>query len=365
MILYFYFARKFAFILTGMFGIFLLLFGMLDLMEVLRRFSSTDIGFLETLILTSLRVPQGLYGVIPLIVILSTLALFLNLARTNELVITRGSGRSAMRSLISPVLVAMTLGLLAITVFNPIVAATSKQYESLVQGLQNKDTSVLSVSREGLWLRQGTENGQTVIRATRANLDGTELFNVTFLGFTYDGVQEYRIEAESARLVSGSWVATNVKQWQFTESINPEKNAIKLDSLEIPSDLTVEEIRNSFGAPSSIPIWELPAFINRLEYAGFSARRHRVWLQTELAQPLFLAAMVIIGAGFTMRPTRFGRTGIMVLLAIAMGFAIYFIRNLAQILGENGQIPILLSAWAPPIAAILLALGLVLHMEDG
>lgn len=365
MTLYFYFARKFTFILAGMFGIFLLLFGMLDMMEVLRRFSGLKIGFFEIVTLTALRVPQGMYGVIPLIVILSTLALFLNLARTNELVITRGSGRSAMRSLISPVLVAMALGLLAITVFNPIVAATSKQYEAMVQKLQKQDTSVLSVSREGLWLRQGTENGQTVIRATRANLDGTELFNVTFLGFSNDGMPEYRIEAESALLSPGAWVATNVKEWRFTDGINPEKTATRLSRVEISSDLTVEEIRNSFGAPSSIPIWELPAFINRLEYAGFSARRHRVWLQTELAQPLFLAAMVMIGAGFTMRHTRFGRTGVMVLLAVAMGFAIYFIRNLAQILGENGQIPILLAAWAPPIAAILLALGLVLHMEDG
>lgn len=48
-----------------------------------------------------------------------------------------------------------------------------------------------------------------------------------------------------------------------------------------------------------------------------------------------------------------------------MGFGVYFIRNFAQILGENGQIPILLAAWAPPIAAILLPLGILLHLEDG
>jgi len=365
MTLYFYFARKFALMLVGMSAVFLLLYGLLDMMEVLRKFGGDDVGFLGILALTALKLPQGMYGIIPLIVILSTLALFLNLARTNELVITRGSGRSALRSLISPVIVAMILGVLAITVLNPIVAATSKQYESFVQKLQNQEVSVLSVSREGLWLRQGTENGQTVIRATQANLDGTELSNVTFLGFSNQGVQEYRLEAETARLTPGAWIATNVKEWRFTETINPEKNAITLATKVIPSDLTVEEIRDGFGAPSSIPIWELPAFINRLEYAGFSARRHRVWMQTELAQPLFLAAMVMIGAGFTMRHTRFGHTGVMVLLAVALGFTIYFIRNLAQILGENAQIPVLLAAWAPPVAAILLALGLVLHMEHG
>lgn len=44
---------------------------------------------------------------------------------------------------------------------------------------------------------------------------------------------------------------------------------------------------------------------------------------------------------------------------------IFFLRNFAQVLGENGQIPILIAAWIPPVAAIMLALGLLLHLEDG
>ena len=34
-------------------------------------------------------------------------------------------------------------------------------------------------------------------------------------------------------------------------------------------------------------------------------------------------------------------------------------------MGENGQLQPLLAAWVPPVAAVLLALGLVLQMEDG
>ena len=66
-----------------------------------------------------------------------------------------------------------------------------------------------------------------------------------------------------------------------------------------------------------------------------------------------------------MRHTRFGGTGVAVLCAVLLGFGLYFIRSFAQILGENGQIPILLAAWAPPVASVLLALGLLLHAEDG
>jgi len=60
-----------------------------------------------------------------------------------------------------------------------------------------------------------------------------------------------------------------------------------------------------------------------------------------------------------------GRTGPMALAAILFGFGFYFIRDFAQVLGENGQIPAALAAWAPPIAAILMSLSLLLHLEDG
>ena len=58
-------------------------------------------------------------------------------------------------------------------------------------------------------------------------------------------------------------------------------------------------------------------------------------------------------------------TGIMVLAAVLTGFGAYFLRNFAQVLGENGQISAALAAWAPPVAAIGLALGLLLHLEEG
>jgi lipopolysaccharide export system permease protein len=57
--------------------------------------------------------------------------------------------------------------------------------------------------------------------------------------------------------------------------------------------------------------------------------------------------------------------GLKVLFAVIAGFGLYYIRNFAQILGESGQIPVALAAWAPPVAALLLALGIILHLEDG
>jgi len=244
------------------------------------------------------------------------------------------------------------------------VAATVKRYDALWSTHAHGSASVLSINEDGLWLRQGGADGQTVIHAARANADGTVLYGATFLTFGSDGRPLTRIEADQAQLVPGAWELTLAKRWAL-EAANPEAGARIEATVMLASDLTPDAIRDSFGKPSAIAIWSLPAYIAGLERAGFSARNHRVWLHTELALPLLLAAMVLVAAGFTMRHARAGGTGPLVLFALFGGFGIFFLRNFAQVLGENGQIPILLAAWSPPVAATLLALGLLLHLEDG
>lgn len=363
MILHRYFARRFLMTFLGVCAVFFLIMLFIDLVDQLRRYSGADAGFLDILTLSLLNIPQGLYAILPLIMILSSISLFLSLARSSEMVVTRAAGRSALRALAGPLTVALLIGMLAVAIFNPIVAATSKEYETRGDALRG-NVSVVSIGSSGLWLRQGGEDGQTVIRAQAANLDGTLLSDVTFTTFTPRG-PEQRIDAATAELVTGAWILRDAKSWQLRDPVTPEAGAVQHDRLSVPSSLTPDQIRDSFGTPSSIPIWELPAFIDRLRVAGFSAQRHLVWFHTELALPVFLLSMVLIGASFTLRHQRGGRTGLMVMSAILLAFVIYFIRNFALILGENGQLPALLSAWAPPLAAIGLSLGFLLHNEDG
>lgn len=365
MTLHLYFAKRFLRTFLAVLVVFFAILFLIDMIEQVRKFGDKA-GFGELLQLTALNTPETLYGILPLIMILATLALFLGLARSSELVVTRASGRSALKSLIAPVIVAGLVGVVAVGLINPIVAATSRQYETLAGQITGAGSQAVSVTREGLWLRQGGADGQTVIRAARSNLDGTELQGVTFFGFDTEGRPTYRIEADRAALTIGAWAVENAKEWRFdTGGAIPELAAFEAEKLSLASNLTRSQIIDSFGTPSAIPIWELPGFIDRLEAAGFSARSHRTFFHMELALPVLLVSMVLVGAGFTMRHTRFGRTGLMVMMALGLGFSLYFIRNFAAILGESGQIPVVLAAWGPPVAAVLLPIGLLLHLEDG
>ncbi len=364
MTLHFYIARRFvrAFLIVAL--TLTSVYMLLDIVENIRKFGAR-INFVEILQLTLLKLPGAMYQLLPLLVILATLLLFLSLSRSSEMVVTRAAGRPALLTLMSPATTVFLLGLVSLLVVNPIVAATTKEHTRLTNRLIGGDVSVVSVSKEGVWLRQGDRDGQTVIRAESTSPDGLVLFNVSFFSFSTEGVPQSRINAAEARLEEGRWALKDAKVWDFRDLSNPEQNAIRTKVYWIASSLTPDRLQGSFDEPSAIAIWDMPDFITQLKRAGFSPRRHQVWFQTQLASPLFLVAMVLLGAAFTMRHTRLGRTGLMALIALLFGFGIYFIRNFATILGENGQIPVLVAAWTPPVAAMFLALGIILNLEDG
>lgn len=364
MILDRYFARRFALAFVSVFAVFLVMLTFLGLAENLRRYGDDAAGFGAILKLSVLDAPRGIYEILPLITIIASVTLFLSLARSSELVVVRAAGRSGLRLLLAPAITSVLIGVLAVAMLNPVVAATSRAFDAEVADLQGPG-SVLGLVSSGLWLRQGDDAGQTVIRATRTNLSGTTLTDATFLTFDADGVPLARIKADTAVLADGAWRLDGVKTWPLNIDGTPEAAATLAATATIPSALTPDQIRNTFGVPSSIGIWDLPAFIARLQAAGFSAQRHVVWFQMELSSPLFLTAMMLIGAAFTMRVQRGGRVGLNVMAAIMLAFTIYFIRNFAQIMGENGAVPAALAAWAPPLAAAGLALGILLQREDG
>lgn len=366
-----YIARRFLGSFLRVFGVFLGVLTLIDLIEQIRRFSGSGagIGMTEALVLAALNVPENLYRILPLLMILAAISLFLGLAKSSELVVVRAAGRSGLRFLLSPVITALAIGVFAVAVFNPLVAATSKAYEqrtaARAQSSGTSGTAILSVSAEGLWMRQGDASGQTVIRAAHISPEGTELGNVSFHLFTPEGALTGRIEAQSARLEPGRWQLDGAKRWDLTGR-TPEADAEQSAApVTLPTDLTPARLVEGLGTPSAVAFWDLSRRAAALERAGFSARGYKLWYQMELALPLLLAAMVLVAAGFTMRHARFGKTGQMVLFALMGGFFIFFLRNFAQVLGENGQIPVLVAAWSPPVAAALLAVSLLLHLEDG
>lgn len=339
---------------------------LIDSVEMARILDIEEGIFAAALELALLHAPVIAMQVVPLVVLLASIATFLGLSRSSELVIGRAAGMSALR-LIAPVMImTFLIGALLTMAFNPVVSATMRRWQVLKDEYATGGPNQFSLGSNSIWLRQGTENSQIVIQAARASADGARLFAVRFHEFDLDGNVINRIEASRAELENGYWLLSNVKRWRFLENLQEgESDISELVQLRVTTSLTSEEILDSFSEPRTVAIWDLPHFIDRLEVSGFSARRHRVFFQAELARPILLVAMLLIGIGFSIRHSRFGQTGIMVLTAVMCGFIVFAVKSLSESMGSAQEIPTLAAAWGPPLAFMLLPLALILHLEDG
>ena len=364
MTLHTYFALKYLKVILTTFSLIALLLILIDLIEHSRKFSYyTDLfGILH---LTLLNLPKSIYEVIDLTMLISSITFFISISKTSELIIVRGSGRSVYGAIFSPMLVSLIFGILFVVILNPLVATTSKTYLNFKETYIKGEKAVFSIGSEGLWLRQGNNLEQSVIRANRANYDGSILYDVTIISFAENGFPTQRLEAEKAIIVDKSWHLNDVKLWPLGKGLSSEKNAEISQTLIVPSNLTKEEIRERISDPSSISIWDLKSHISQLKAAGFSVLRYEVRFHSELSHPLFLVAMMLIGCAFTMKKFIGNKKSLAVIASIMLGFGLYYVRNLAQLLAEGGQLNIVAATWIPSISSILIALGLILHMEDG
>ena len=314
-----------------------------------------------------IRSPLHILETLPLIVMLGSLTCFLSLTRNNELIITRGSGRSAIRTLFIPLIITFFIGVLGTTIGNPLVSISIKSSEKFLEELGIKQKSFLSVSTDGIWLREENKDKQIVIQSNRTNASGTELFDLTVFEFDGEDNLKKRISAKKGKINNGNWELADVRMWEYDpkNNLNSDFKYIKLNELFLNTNLSQDQILNNFSDPRAINFWSIPDFIQNLEISGFSATRHKLFFQNELSRPLLLIAMMLIGATFAMRYSKFNQAGLLILISVLIGFILFSLERIAITLGEAGQIPILLSAYGPPIIGILVTFGLLLHLEDG
>lgn len=366
MTLFYYIARKFLFNVLRVQLALLALLLLIVTTDVMRFFAERGVEVKVYIQLISVTLPESMSTTFPLVVLLGSMFTFLGMSRSSELVIVRASGISALKMLLAPTVVTIMLGIISVAALNPILAATIRKTSEIRTHYTGQGGNQLSISREGLWLRQTGENSNFIIQARTSGRNGDILYGVRFHEFSTQGDLVRRIEATRAELQPGAWKLFNATQWRFLERNLFETTDIRpYPEIVLPTDLTSDRILSSFAAPKTISVWKLPAFIEQLNASDFSAVRHEVFLQSQFSTPLTLVAMMLIGAAFSLRHARFGHAGIMALLAILSGFLLFAIKNVAESLGQAQEVSIMLATWAPPTAAALFALAFVLHLEDG
>jgi lipopolysaccharide export system permease protein len=357
--LYKYLALQFLIGVVIVYGAFLALAFSMDIVDLINRTAGHSVTTGVVIGMALLQLPDLGQKLLPFSILLGGVFAFARLSRNQELVATRAAGLSAWDFLAPPLFVAVLIGLFEVMAFTPISAQLLGQFAALEAKYIRGEESQLAVSINGLFLRQGDVQQQSVIHALRVADQGQRLEDVNV--FLYKGTDHFvgRIDAHNAELQPGAWLLHDA----FVSSLDGVVK--RYDEYRLPTTMTRQQIQESFASPDTLSFWALPGFIRAAQNAGFAATRYELYFYTLLALPALFAAMVFMAASFSLRLTRVGGLPRMILISALSGFGIYFFADLTRALGQSGILPILLAATAPALASILIGMTLVFHQEDG
>jgi len=357
-----YFSARFFAAMVAMFLICCVLIFFVDFIEMLRRSGkySGDIPGVLLVWITLLRLPSFSELTLPFAVLIGTIAIFLMLSRSSELVVLRAAGVSVWQFTLPAIGVAFVLGILFVLLYNPIAAAARGEAERTYALAFGKGESFLSTSRRtGAWLREDGADGPSVVHALRVLNQGLELRGVTVFHYDAEHKLTERIEAKKGFLKNGRWELENA--WVSTVGHEPAFHEQYL----VSTYLTPTQVRDSLGTVFSISFWDLPNFIQIAERAGLPATQYRVQYHLLLSRPFLLVTMVLIAATCSLKGFRFGNVQLNAIFGLAAGFGFFVFSEVSRNFAMSGLTSAAAAAWIPVIVAASLALTVLLYKEDG
>jgi lipopolysaccharide export system permease protein len=351
----FYLGRQFAKALLLMLVAVSVILFLADYVSVLRRFSDEK-GYtaLVGIELSMLHVPMLADVALPFVLLFAALLCLLDLSRKLELVVVRASGVSVWGVLRAPFVIALLFGAATTALFNPLAIWAQQRSLELQAEMLGRP-----ISSGGHWFRQEADSGSSIVHATATDTNGSTLLGV--MAFVYDDKGNFseRVEAPRAEYYPKRWVLTDA-------TVTSAARAPHLVShYELPTSLTLAEVRRDFLEPTLISVWALPHVVELAHRTGLNPAPFRVAFNALISRPLFYLAMVLIAATVSLRLTRYGGTWRFILTGVGIGFLLYVLTQIAGDLGDNSIIDPALAAWLPPIITLTLGATALLFQEDG
>ena len=340
---------------AGLTGI-IYLFEVAELMRRSTDFANATLGV--TLRMAAYKLPDTVDKIMPFVVLFSGMFTFWRLTRSQELIIARAAGVSAWQFLAPALIVTLIFGCVNVTLINPVGASMISRYQAMEAKYLRRGPS-LELTGAGLWLRQEEAERHYLLHADQVVMAPLTLRPV--IVFVYDKNEKYlgRIDAPKAVLENQTWVITNA--WFNWDDQTP----VFEKEYRLETTLTLDKIQDSMAAPNTISFWRLPQFIRALRSIGLPPTRHELQLQTLLAQPLLLCAMVFFAAAFSLRLNRRGGILNAMMAGMLTGSAVFSFNNVVMALGANQTLPAIMAAWIVPLVALIAGQTTLLYLEDG
>jgi len=327
------FLRSFLLSLT----VLVLLFITIDFFTQTWRFDP-DLGVVGSYYI--LKLPEIIYQMMPVSVMMGTLISLGLVSRTQELVAIQSSGINLFRTSVPLLVVSVFIALATFAIGDRLMPASSQAANQLFEVEIKKWKPKHSQRSIDLWYRskEVVYNIQSIL-PKQNRIEGVTIFKVDE-NFAPTEI----LTAFSGEYINDVWILKKGKRVVFSKEAEAPR-VEPFDELEVRLDETPEELANVEKQTEVMSTMALRRFIQQNKQAGFNVRKHKVVFYERFSFSFACVILVFLAIPFGVQRGKHGGFARDFGLCLVATFTYWACLSVLVSLGYNGTLPPIIAAW--------------------
>ena len=322
---------------------FLALFFFFDFVDELQGVSSSNGNYQlkHAFVYVLLLVPNHLYELMPITVLIGTIFVMARFAQSSEFTILRTSGLApamALRNLLT-----LGLGFVLLTfVVGDYLAPTAGRYGQL---LKSRYTQSITVGQTGAWLRERQADRHYAVNVTSLTPEGQPA-GIRIFEFLPDGQWVALTKAKVGTVVNNTgWELQEVERDVLSrDATNRVLSRKSLAKLMWRTEISTEMVSVALLKPDRMSTVDLFQYIRHLNANGQTSQRFEIEFWKKVFYPLSCLVMVVLALPFAYLHFRSGNIANHVFGGVLAGISFFLLNNVFGYIGNLNQ-------WVPWFAA--------------
>jgi lipopolysaccharide export system permease protein len=371
-----------AFVLAA----FLALNAFFDLTNELSNIGREGYGIQHALLYVVLRVPYHVYEVMPVASLIGTIYTMAQFASSSEFTIMRASGMSTRMAAWMLFKIGIILVLITF-VFGELIAPRSAPLAEKLK-LTARGATVSQGFVSGMWTKDvvrsegitGKPTGSRFFNVRQFRNDG-QLLDVRLYEFdanfrmrslitaaraSFKGDNTWRLEDVTETLFSNTGPLPGSDAAKGKATHGQETSMVttrKLSGMDLVSEITPKIISVSASDPDRMSANELAVYTRHLNENKQESERFKIAFWKKLFDPLAIFVLMALALPFAYLQARSGGVSLKIFAGIMIGVGFMLVNSLFAHIGLLSAMPALLTAIAPSMVFLALALGALWRVE--
>ena len=305
----------------------------------------------HALLYVGLLIPNHLYELLPISVLIGTIFVMARLAQSSEYTILRTSGLDPWRAL----KLLLNLGAFFVVISFAVGDYVAPASERAAQLLKARYQGNITVGQTGAWLKE-KQAYNTYVANVKTLSSKSEMQGVKIFEFNNKGLLVSTTQAASASFGrDDSWLLAKVTRSEFNlqpagadkpgqSTKNVQVNSNEMPTLRWPTEISEEMVSVALLKPERMSTVDLFNYIRHLDANGQTAQRYEIEFWKKVFYPLSCVVMVMLALPFAYLHFRSGGITSYVFAGVMIGISFFLLNNVFGYIGN-------LRSWQPWLAA--------------